>query len=295
LYDTAADPKAEHTLAGSSAAVTDTLASQLETLRRKTTSDKKAPVVVLDTAAQEKLGALGYMASVGTIGDSNSDQGPDPKDHIEIANMIHRADLLQQNMQADESIALLEQIIAKNPNAGFYTKLATWLMRKPDYEKAVPALQKALEMDPDSDGSLFMLGKCLIALQDFNAAIPVLEKLVAKVPNAVEGHSFLELAYSKTDRLPDAIKQCKIVLQFDPDDYGSYLILGQSLARTGDPQGGVAALKKAASLQPEVPVAHAWLAEIYDQLGQKADADRERSEAERLQKKHEQETGEPMQ
>jgi arylsulfatase A-like enzyme/Flp pilus assembly protein TadD len=295
LYDAAADPKAEHNLAGSSTAVTDTLASQLETLRRKTTSDKKAPTVVLDPAAQEKLGALGYMASSGSSEDGNSDQGPDPKDHIEISNMSHRADLLQQNMQADESIALLEQIIAKNPTAGFYTKLATWLMRKPDYEKAVPALQKALEMDPNADGSLFMLGKCLIALQDFKAAVPVLEKLIAKVPNAVEGHSFLELAYSKTDRLPDAIKQCKIVLQFDPDDYGSYLILGQSLARTGDPQGGVAALKKAASLQPEVPVAHAWLAEIYDQLEQKADADRERAEAERLQKKHEQETGEPTQ
>ena len=282
LYDESTDSKSEHNLAASSSAIADTLASQLDALRRKTSSDRAVPKAELDLGAQEKLGALGYMAAGGNPSKSDPDQGPDPKDKIEIANMIHRADVLQEEMHAAESIALLEQVIAKNPRASFYTKLATWLMREQEYEKAAVALRKALEMEPDSPPAEFMLTKCLMLAQDYDAAIPELEKLVAKVPNAVEAHSFLEFAYARTNRVADAIKECRTVLQYDPEDAGSYLILGQSLAKSGDPEGGVAALKKAASIEPKSPIAHLWLADIYDQLGRQTDAARERTEAKRL-------------
>ena len=282
LYDETADPKAEHNLAPTSAAVSDTLAGELQAIRQKTASKRAAPEPTLDPTAQEKLGALGYMASAASNANTQSDQGPDPKDKIEIANMIHRAELLQQDMHSDESIALLEQIIAKNPTAAFYEKLGTWLMRKEDFAKAVPPLRKALELEPESNGVRFMLAKCLLATQDYDGAIAVLEQLVAKVPNAVEAHSFLQLAYARTNRPADAIKECRIVLGFDPEDYGSYLILGQSLAKSGDPQAGVETLKKATSMQPADPTPHAWLADIYEQMGNKGDAERERAEAERL-------------
>jgi arylsulfatase A-like enzyme len=283
LYDQAADANADHNLASSSAAVADTLAGQLAAFRQKTASQRDAPKAVLDPAAQEKLGALGYMASGRDVSKgSAADQAADPKDKIEIANMIHHAEVLQQDMHVDESIALLEQVVAKEPGLTLYAKLGDWLMRKQDYRNAVPVLRKAVEMDPDSPPVRLQFAKSLIAIEDFDGAIPELEKVVAKVPNLLDAHSFLELAYSRTNRLPDAIRECKTMLQYVPDDYGSFLILGQSLARSGDPQAGLATLKKAATLQPGVPLAHIWLAEIYDQLGQKADAARERAEAERL-------------
>jgi Tfp pilus assembly protein PilF len=84
--------------------------------------------------------------------------------------------------------------------------------------------------------------------------------------------------------MSDTINECHTLLQFDPNDYGSYLLLGQSLAHSGDPESGVDALKKAVSLQPRVPLAHVWLANIYEQLGRKADAEQERAEAQRLTK-----------
>jgi arylsulfatase A-like enzyme/cytochrome c-type biogenesis protein CcmH/NrfG len=283
LYDETADPGAEHNLAASSKAVADTLAGQLQALRQETVSTREAPTVTLDPEAQAKLGALGYMASTDTKSKANSDDGPDPKDKVEIANMIHRAEMLQQDLHSDESIALLEQIIAKNPTSAFYAKLGDWLMRTQNFEKAEPALRKALELDPDSTGTRFHLAKCFMLTRDYSSAIPELEKVIAKVPDAVEAHSYLELAYAKTDRVSDAIKECQTMLQFDPNDYGSYLILGQSLARSGDPEGGVKALKKAISIQPQIPLAHVWLADAYEQMGRKADAMQERAEAKRLQ------------
>jgi arylsulfatase A-like enzyme/cytochrome c-type biogenesis protein CcmH/NrfG len=283
LYDQVADPKADQNMASLSPGVAAALATQLEAFRQKTGSQRKAPTTALDPAAQEKLGALGYMA--GSRDDSERsapDQGADPKDKIELANMIHRAEVLQQDKHSAESIALLEQVIAKEPGLSLYAKLGNWLMRNEDYQKAVPVLRKAVQLDPFSPGTHFELAKSLMATAEYDAAIPELENIIAKVPNLVEAHSFLELAYARTNHLSAAIRECQTVLQFDPEDYGSYLILGESLARSGDPQTGITMLEKAASLQPQDPLSHAWLAEAYDQLGRKADAARERAEAKRL-------------
>ncbi len=287
LYDQSADPNADHNLASSSTAVADTLASQLKAFRQKTASQREAPKAALDPAAQEKLGALGYMAagrdlSKGSAADQGDGQAPDPKDKIEIANMIERAGILQQDMHSDESIALLKQALAREPGLPLYGRLGEWLMRKHDYQEAVPALRKAMQMDPDSPMTHFQLAKGLMATGDFASAVPELEFAVAKMPSLADAHIFLETAYARTGRVPETIKECKIVLQFLPDHFGSYLILGRFLEISGDFEGAVPNLKKAAKIDPKAPEPHMFLADAYDQLGQEADAERERAIAERL-------------
>jgi arylsulfatase A-like enzyme/Tfp pilus assembly protein PilF len=291
LYDQAADPKADHDLASSSAAVADTLGSQLDAFRQKTASQRDAPQAVLDPAAQEKLGALGYMASGRDVSkrsaadqtsDQRTDQPADPKDKIEIANMIHRAEVLQQDMHSDESIAVLEQVIAKEPGLSLYAKLGDWLMRRKDYQEAVPVLRKAMQRDPDSPMTHFQLAKSLMATGDFAAATPELEFTVAKVPGFVDAHIFLETAYARTNRVPETIRECQTVLKFLPDHFGSYLILGRFLEISGDFEQAVPKLKKAAALQPKAPEPHMFLAEAFDRLGQQEAAARERAVAKRL-------------
>ena len=187
-----------------------------------------------------------------------------------------------QDRQFDEAIALLKQVIAEEPHLWLYPMLGDWLIQNNQYQEAIPVLRKALEMVPDSKEARFRLGRSYMALKDYDAAIPELEKVVAAMPDFVRAHSYLEMAYARTNRLSDAVRECEAVLRYVPDDYESYMILGYALPRTGDLQGAVAALKKAAALQPKNPLPHAWLIDIYDQLGQKADAERERTEAQRL-------------
>ena len=297
LYDEAADAKAEHNLVPSSSAVADTLQSQLEAFRQKTSNRREAPKAALDARAQEALGALGYLASGVEIWKTlPGDQSVDPKDKIAIVNTVHRAEILVQDGHADEAIALLRQVLAEEPRLWLYPMVGDWLMKDNRYEEAVPVLRKALEMVPDSKETRFRLGKSYMALKNYDAAIPELEKVVAAMPSLVRAHSYLEMAYARTNRLSDAIRECKTVLGYAPDDYESYMMLGYALPKTGDPQGAVTALKKAASLQPKVPLAHVWLADIYDQLGQKANAERERAEAKRLEAnaKSGAKTGPPM-
>jgi tetratricopeptide (TPR) repeat protein len=208
---------------------------------------------------------------------------PDPKDKVHLANMVHRANVLMQAKHFDDAIALVKQVLAEEPRLWLYPLLGDWLIQNQQYQEAIPVLRKALEMVPDSNEALFRLGKSYMALKDYDAAIPELEKVVAAIPSLVQAHSYLEMAYARTNRLPDAVRECETVLTYVPDDYESYMILGYALPRLGDLQGAVTALKRASSLKPKISLPHLWLADIYDQLGQAADAERERAEAKRLE------------
>jgi predicted Zn-dependent protease len=92
----------------------------------------------------------------------------------------------------------------------------------------------------------------------------------------------LEIVYARTNRVPETISECEKVLKLLPDHFGSYLTLGQFLAKSGDLEAAVPNLQKAAQLRPAMPAPHMFLADVYEHLGRQPDADRERAEGRRL-------------
>ena len=284
MYDQSADPKAEHNLSSTSAAVTGTLAGQLDAFLQKTSSARELPKLVVDPEAQEKLAALGYVATDSNVSrPANKSLGADPKDKIEIGNLIHRANFLAEDGHFEEAVPLLQQLIAKEPGmALLYTKLGQCLMLMKDYAKAVPVLRKLVELSPDSAEAHFQLGEALLATQDFAAAVPEFENVEAKAPSWEKAHLLLATAYTRTDRMPDAIKECDKVLEITPDHYAANLLLGRVLMLSGDAAAALPKLKKAAALQPKAPEPHLALSNAYLKLGRDTDAAREQIEAKRL-------------
>lgn len=285
LYDHSADPKEEHNLAGASAAVAGTLDGQLNTLRQKTSTTKEAPKAAFDPGLQERLNALGYVAT-----DSSSsgmpgvkDTGADPKDKIEIVNLLHRAEMANENSQFSEAVPLLEKVIALEPNLAItYVQLGAALTSLKDYTKAVPALRKAVEMRPDLPMPRYELGSALLESSDLPGAIAQLEVATSLSPQWPEALYLLATVYARADRLPDAIREYQKLIEIRPSHYAAHLLLGRALTLSGNPQDALAPLAKAAQLQPASPEPHRFLADAYNQLGRQADADRERSEAQRL-------------
>jgi arylsulfatase A-like enzyme/Tfp pilus assembly protein PilF len=287
LYDQSADPKSEHDLSAASTAVTSTLAGQLDAFRQKTSSSREAPKSTVDPEAQAKLAALGYVAT-----DSNAsktgvagakEHGADPKDKIEVANLIHRTYLLIDDQRCQEAVPLLRQLIAKAPDTPLaYAQLGQCLVSLKEYAPAVPVLRKAVELRPDMTLPHFQLGAALLETKDIAGAVPELEVVVARVPSWEEAHLLLQMAYAQTDRMAEAIKECEKVLESDPDHYGTNLLLGRVLELKGKPAAALPRLKKAAALDPNAVEPHVFLAEAYGQLGRKTDAARERAVAKRL-------------
>jgi len=284
LYDQSVDPKAEHDLSSASTAVTSTLAAQLGAFRQKTSSNREVPTSVADPEAQEKLAALGYVASNGNVSGSGAkDAGADPKDKIEIVSLTNQANFLVEDQRYQEAVPVLQRLIAREPEASRpYVQLGQCLILLKDFPKAVPELRKIVASRPDLTISHFQLGMALLASEDIAGAVPELEIVVSRDPRWERARLMLATAYLQMDRVPDAVKQCEKVLELDPNHYPTNLMLGRILLLSGDAEAALPKLENAAALQPNAPEPHLLLADVYDRLGRKADAARERAEAKRL-------------
>ena len=206
LYDEAGDQKAEHNLAPEMKAVADTVGDQLESFRKKTSSQREAPKMTEDPAAQEKLAALGYVMSTNAAKAAANGPGADPKDseNIETVKGLRKADLLIKGRHFADAVPVLQQVIARNPSISIlYFKLGDSYVNLHQYDKAVPVLRQAVELDPNYLMARRDLGTALEEVQDFAAAATEFEKILPKDPSARNpdipvlysklGHCYLKL------------------------------------------------------------------------------------------------------
>ena len=285
LYDQSLDPQALRNLSASSSAVATTLAGQLDAFRARTSTSKEAPKANVDPGLQEKLSALGYVASdtASAPMPGVKETGADPKDKVRVVNLLHAAEMLKEEGHFQEAVPLLKQVIALEPNLPIaYLQLGTALTSLKNYGKAIPVLRKAVEMRPDLTVPHYQLGSALFETDDFAGAAVEYEAALARIPDWAEARFSLATTYARLDRLPDAIREYKKVIDGRPNHYGAHLLVGRALTLTGDPAGALPYLTKAALLQPNSPEPHAFLADAFTQLGQETDAENERTKAARL-------------
>jgi arylsulfatase A-like enzyme/Tfp pilus assembly protein PilF len=284
LYDQTADPNSKHDLSSASTAVATTLAGELSAFRQRTRSDKEAPKSAVDPEAQQKLAALGYVATDARGSNLDAqDTGPDPKDKIEIANLSNRANFLVEEEHYREAIPLLQQLLEKDPEAPLpYTQLGRSYLSLKAYGKALPVLRKLVQLNPDSSDAHFQLAVALLANGDVTAAVPELEIVVEKAPRSDQAHLMLATAYVQTDRAREAVTECEKVLEVMPNHYAALLLEGRILVASKHPEAALDKLEHAAALVPKAPQPHIILSDAYRQLGRKAEAAREKVAAQRL-------------
>jgi tetratricopeptide (TPR) repeat protein len=153
---------------------------------------------------------------------------------------------------------------------------------KEDYAKAIPELRKTVELDPAFTHAQINFGRALLKNHQYEEAATAFERAEKTEPNLMDVHVFLEVIYAQLNRVPDELRECRIVLEVVPDHFGSNLNLGRFLAKSGDLQGAIAPLEKAASIRPKGPMPHRYLADVYTRMGRVDDAKRETDEADRL-------------
>ena len=285
LYDQSLDPEASHNLVNSVPGVADTMAAQLEEFRRKTGRAGKAEVIITPRQA-EQLRALGYVSSGSIKPESEEkERGPDPKDKVEIANLLHQALLEADEEHYREAIPLFEQILKAEPKIALANlQLGRAWNSLEEYSKALPWLQKAVELSPQSVEAHYELGAALGEMGDWTGSAKQLEAAVAQDPSSDELHFYLGSAYDEIDRAGDAIKQYRAALELNPDNYRANLLLGRMLAMQDRPKEAVPLLQRAVKLEPQSADAHKFLGNVYTVLGEEEKARREEAEAQRLQR-----------
>jgi tetratricopeptide (TPR) repeat protein len=259
--------------------------SQLEEFRRKT-GRVASTDEVLDPAHAENLRALGYLTSdAPRKKEKDTDSGADPKDKIQIANLMHEALIdLEENRQA-EAIPKLEKVIQQEPGiTSAYIELGRTLVHLKEYEKAIPALRTAVKKTPDSGVAHFELGLALVKTGDWAGAAEEYETASRLAPKSAETHFSLAAVYTRLRRIPDAMQEFETTLQLNPDHFRANLLYGRILFLEGKPGESLLRLQRAVKVHPTSSQAHWFLADAYEKLGQVKNASREREEASRLKK-----------
>jgi choline-sulfatase len=281
LYDQVADPKALNNLATSSPAVADTLLSGLEKFRQQTSAEL-ADAARLDPEQAEKLRALGYVGGDSGQGHEGKIGGIDPKDRIEVANLMHDGMLEVEQGEYQSAISKLERVIQTEPDSAIaYVQLGTAWTRLKDYDKALPILQKAVELKADSGLAQYELGLALFETGSWKEAAPQFEQAVSRSPRWADAHFSLASVYARIDRVPEAMQELDKTLALNPNHYRANLLRGRLLSLLGKPDEALPNLKKAAAVEPDSREAHLFLADVYAQLGRSAEEKAERARAEK--------------
>ncbi len=285
LYDQIIDPAAHNNLAAAATAVATTLAAQTSDYRRKTADVTTASAAPLDPQQAEKLSALGYVASDTTPDATpNSTALADPKDKIEISNLLHDALIDVEEGRYEQAIPRFDRALAAQPHMVIAeTQLGIAWARLQKYDKAIPFLRQALVLQPDSGMAHYELGLALFETGAWKEAAPQFESAVARAPRWADAQFSLASVYARIDRVPEAMQALDLALNLSPNHYRANLLRGRLLSLQNDPQSALANLLKAVEVQPDSREAHLFLADAYDQLGQAAKAQQQRERAQQIQ------------
>jgi arylsulfatase A-like enzyme/Flp pilus assembly protein TadD len=285
LYDQSIDPNATNNLAATSPAVADTLLSQEQLFRQKTSAGL-AEAAKLDAEQTAKLQALGYVGGDTGPGHEGKIGGIYPRDRIETSNLMHDGMLDVETGKYEDAVGKLEHVIQMEPDSGIaHVQLGTALVRLGNYEKALPVLQEAIELKATSGLAQYELGLALFETGNWKDAAPQFEAVVAKMPKWADAHFSLAAVEARIDEVPSALRELDIALQLSPQHYRANLLRGRLLSLLGNPNEALPNLKKAVAVQPDSREAHSFLADCYDQLGRTGDAASERALAEKAKAK----------
>lgn len=163
---------------------------------------------------------------------------------------------LYKQGQFREAIAEFQKVLAEHPDhpdSWKFVGLAYYQLK--EYQSAVPALEKALELkraEGHNDTDLVRaLGQSYISLKQYGKALPFLETLVRLQMNSAANYYMLGVAYANLDRAEDAAGAFQKAVKLDPKDADSWYFIGVQEFRSGKLSEAVASLKSGIAVAPK--------------------------------------------
>ncbi|HKW32153.1 MAG TPA: tetratricopeptide repeat protein [Candidatus Acidoferrum sp.] len=209
--------------------------------------------------ARENLEQISHEVSTQQV------VAPQPKQTISPDAAFAEARRLAQQGKFDEAIGQLEALAAKQPDAkGLAHELGVVYYKKSDYLKAVANFKKALDENPGDSEAIQLLGlSYYLAGRPAEAIVP-LEKVQTWYPSAnVDASYILGICYMQTKDFPNSRKAFAKMFSVPPDSAASYLFTARMMLRFDFAVPAEDYAKKAAELDPKLPLAHSLLGEIY--------------------------------
>jgi choline-sulfatase len=283
LYDLEQDPREAQNLFAERAALGQRMQSQLRTLEDQWSNEASAAPAPadVDPEVRERLAALGYVGSFVANAASPQTERADPKDKIELFNLMTTARERTKNAPDGgftEVVGLLEKVVKADPQVidGWFS-LGNAYLREQRYEEAIGYFKRALELKPDYDLALINMANSYRALGQDEAAVAGYEHYLRIDPKNAWVHYQLGEICLDRDDLACAEGHFAKALEIDPKVASARNALGALAFKRGDTSTAERQIQAALAEKPDVRLAHFNLGLIAEARGDTAEAMRQYS------------------
>jgi arylsulfatase A-like enzyme/predicted TPR repeat methyltransferase len=211
---------------------------------------------------------------------------PDPKDKIEVQNLLHRAMLASDDNRSSDARQFLEKALQLDPSSPTALRqLGELELAAGDFAKAAVHLKRACELRPDDSTAAFELGEALEKSGDWPGARDALESSLKLTPSQMSARLLLGHVYLQLKDARNAADQFEAALLVDSNNSDGRLGLAEAQIQQSDFAGALPDLKAFAKSDPRNAAALRLLARAYRGLGREQDAKRAEEQAAALEKK----------
>ena len=211
---------------------------------------------------------------------------PDPKDKIEVQNLLHNAMLASDDNRSSDARQFLEKALQLDPNSPTALRqLGELELAAGDFAKAAVHLKRACELRPDDSTAAFELGEALEKSGDWPGARDALESSLKLAPSQMPARLLLGHVYLQLKDAKNAADQFEAALLVDSNNSDGRLGLAEAQIQQSDFAGALPDLEAFAKSDPRNAAALRLLARAYRGLGREQDAKRAEERAAALEKK----------
>ncbi len=273
LYDVTTDPGELTNLAATNQAQADRLERALRALVARTTrAEAAAAPAAVAAEVEQKLRALGYVG--GTSAKNMETRARrDPKDTIELYNLLRLAGSDSEAGRYDEAAAKVQRALADDPEIiDAHSQLGNIYSKAGRHAEAVQAYRNALALDHEHAQSTFNLALAYRALGRVDDAVLGFERSQQLEPRSGRAHFQLGDIYMQRGEAAMAAEVLQRGLSLDIDRPPFLVKLGEAYLTLQRHDEAEKVLKEAVALRADVPRGHYNLALVREQRGDEAGA-----------------------
>jgi choline-sulfatase len=211
---------------------------------------------------------------------------PDPKDKVEVQNLLHRAMLASDDERASDARSFLEKALELDPaSPTALRQLGELELAAGDFAKAAAHLKRAREVRPEDSTAAFELGQALEKSGDIAGARDALEASLKLVPSQMPARLLLGRVYLRLNDGRNAEDQFEAAQLVDSNNLDAHLGLAEAQIQQSKFVDALPDLEALSKNTPPNAAALRLLARTYRGLGREHEAQSAEAKAVAAEKK----------
>ena len=187
--------------------------------------------------------------------------------------LVRQGEEYLRNRQYNEAMEALRRAIEIQPNlVSAHVQLGLTLLAIGRVDQAMVEVKRAIELEPNDAHAYVALGKVQASMRRYSEAIDAFKQATSLDSNYFAAYANLGVAYGVTERYPESAEAYQQALRIDPNNADALNGLGIAQFRLGQHEEGIQSLKRAVRINPRFVNAYLNLARWYESLGRYAES-----------------------